>query len=78
MKYEVHPDLGRVLSKIAKKDKSQFEKILKKIDEIIHLRSIRVHIGNFVLLFKLEGEGILFRYYDHHDNIYKWRPKNGN
>ncbi|MEK6835549.1 MAG: addiction module toxin RelE [Nanoarchaeota archaeon] len=89
MNYEIHPDLDKILSKLTKKDKVQFEKILKKIDEIIHLENLnhyknlraplqkykRVHIGHFVLLFTLKEDTIIFRYYDHHDNVYKWRPK---
>ena len=76
MKYEIHPDLDKILSKLSKKDKFQFEKILKKIDEVIHSNNIdhyknlrkplqkykRVHIGNFVLLFKIEKDIIIFRH----------------
>ena len=32
---EIHPRLDKILNKIAKKDKAQFEFILTKIDEII-------------------------------------------
>lgn len=85
MKYEIHPDLDKILSKLAKRDKVQFEAILKKIDEIINCPDInhyknlraplqrykRVHVySSFVLLFRPEGDTIIFRYYDHHDNIY--------
>lgn len=83
MKYEIHPDLDALLAKLCKKDKVLFEQILKKIEEIInsdvnHYKNLRkplqnykrVHIGHFVLLFKIEGETILFRYFDHHDRIY--------
>jgi len=89
MNYEIHPDLDRVLSKLSKKDKLQFEKILKKIDDIVHSGNIdhyknlkkplqeykRVHIGHFVLLFGFKGDTIIFRHYAHHDKIYVWRPK---
>ena len=88
MNYEIHPDLDKILSKLSKKDKSQYEQILKKVDEVINSKEIdhyknlrsplqkykRVHIGHFVLLFGIKGDIILFRYYDHHDNIYKWIP----
>jgi len=88
MNYEIHPDLDKILSKLSKKDKSQYEQIVKKIDEIVNLSNIdhyknlriplqdykRVHIGHFVLLFRKIGETLIFRYYDHHDNIYKWTP----
>lgn len=88
MRYLIHPDLDKVLTKLAKRDKSQFEAILKKIDEISnnpnHYKNLRVplqkykrvHIhSSFVLLFRIEKESILFRYYDHHDNIYKLNLK---
>ena len=85
MNYEIHPDLDKILSKLAKRDKVQFEAILKKIDEIIHCDDInhyknlrsplhrykRVHVhSSFVLIFKVEDDAVVFRYYDHHDNIY--------
>lgn len=88
MNYEIHPDLDKILSKLSKKDKVQFESILKKIEEIKNSESFehyknlknplqnykRVHIhSSFVLLFKKEEDKIIFRYYDHHDNIYKKR-----
>ena len=89
MKYEIHPALDNLLSKLAKRDKAQFDKILKKIDEIINSEDIdhyknlrkplqrykRVHIGHFVLLFKLDQDILIFRYYGHHDDVYKWRPE---
>jgi len=85
MKYEIHPDLDKILSKLSKKDKIQFEAVLKKINEVINSDNIehyknlrrplqkykRVHVySSFVLLFRLEDDKIIFRYYDHHDNIY--------
>ena len=89
MNHEIHADLDEILSKLSKKDKVQFEKVLKKIDDIIHSGNInhyknlrkplnnykRVHIGHFVLLFRLDKDIIIFRYYDHHDKIYLWKPK---
>jgi len=86
MNYEIHPDLDKILYKLSKKDKVQFEAILKKIEEIKnseyieHYKNLknplqeykRVHIhSSFVLLFRKEMDKIIFRYYDHHDNIYK-------
>jgi len=84
--YEIHPDLDKILSKLSKKDKVQFEVLLKKIDQIIespdpdhykNLRSTlqrykRVHIySSFILIFRIEQNKIVFRYYGHHDGIYK-------
>mgnify|MGYP001561570698 CR=1 FL=1 len=34
MNYEIHPDLDKILFKLSKKDKVQFEAVLKKIEEI--------------------------------------------
>lgn len=88
MKHEIHPDLDKILSKLAKRDRIQFEALLKKIDEIINCADInhyknlksplqkykRVHVySSFILLFKIEHDAIIFRYYDHHDNIYFFR-----
>ncbi|MBI4451388.1 addiction module toxin RelE [Candidatus Woesearchaeota archaeon] len=87
MKHEIHPDLDKILSKLAKRDRVQFEAVLKKIDEIVNSAAIdhyknlraplqkykRVHVySSFVLLFRVEGDVIIFRYYDHHDNIYSF------
>jgi len=88
MQYEIHPDLDRILAKLSKKDKVLFEQVLKKIEEVSnsgdvnHYKNLRhplqnykrVHLGHFVLLFKIEGDKIIFRYYDHHDNVYQWQP----
>ena len=85
MKYEIHPALDKLLSKLAKRDKFHGALVLKKIDEIAqgqdidHYRNLRaplqrykrVHVySSFVLLFRLEKDTIIFRTYDHHDEIY--------
>lgn len=85
--HEIKPHLKKILEKLSKKDKSTYEQILKKIDEIIKSDSIdhyknlthdmkdckRVHIGHFVLVFSFNRVQNLvsFEDYDHHDNIYK-------
>jgi len=85
--YEIKPSLQKVLTKLSKKDKTTYEKVLKKIEEIINAQSIehyknlrydlkdlkRVHVGRFVLLFGFENSTntITFIDFDHHDNIYK-------
>jgi len=82
--YEISENLKQILKKLNKKDKKQCEQVMKKIEQIItvydprhykNLRNVmkeykRVHIGNFVLIFRVEGEKIYFEDYDHHDNIY--------
>ena len=85
--HEIKPHLKKILERLSKKDKSTYEQILKKIDEIIKSDSIdhyknlmhdmkdskRVHIGHFVLVFSFYAAQNLvsFEDYDHHDNIYK-------
>ncbi len=85
--YEIIPSLQRVLNKLSKKDKSTYEQVMGKIEEIInstdveHYKNLkytlkdrkRVHVGNFVLVFKFvqEQNKIIFLDFDHHDNIYK-------
>ena len=84
--FEIKPELEKKLVKLYKKDKSTYEKIMKKIYEIInsgdieHYKNLRydmkdskrVHIGHFVLVFKINhiNKIISFEDYDHHDNIY--------
>ena len=85
--HEIKPHLKKILEKLSKKDKSTYEQILKKINEIIKSGSIdhyknlkhdmkdckRVHIGHFVLVFSFDARQNLvsFEDYDHHDNVYK-------
>jgi len=62
---------------------------MKKIEEVVknpqHYKNLRtplqefkrVHIDNhFVLLFSVDENKklITLQYFDHHDNIYDWRP----
>jgi len=84
---EIIPHLQKILNKLSKKDKSTYEQILKKIEEIItslgigHYKNLRynikdrkrVHIGHFVLIFKFvkEENKIIFLDFGHHDNMYK-------
>lgn len=85
--YEIKPNLQKILNKLSKKNKTLYEQILKKIEEIINSSSIehyknlrydmrdskRVHIGHFVLVFGFDKKKnlISFEDFDHHDNIYK-------
>ena len=67
MQYEIKPNLKRTLNKISKKDKTLYNRTIKKIQEIINSKNIdhyknlksplqeykRIHIiGPFVLIFK--------------------------
>jgi len=85
--FDVSEHLQKILNKLSKKDKSLYDQIIKKIDEIIHSEDIeryknlrynmkdskRVQIGHFVLVFQYRKEEnlILFDDFDHHNNIYK-------
>ena len=84
--FEIKPELEKKLVKLCKKDKLTYEKIMKKIYEIInsgdieHYKNLRydmkdskrVHIGHFVLVFSFDKSNnfVSFEDYDHHDNIY--------
>jgi mRNA interferase RelE/StbE len=75
------------MKKLSKKDKSLYEQLLKKIDEIKkcyeieHYKNLRynmkdskrAHIGHFVLVFQYNKttDTIIFDDFDHHDRIYK-------
>ncbi|TFH43042.1 MAG: type II toxin-antitoxin system mRNA interferase toxin, RelE/StbE family [ANME-2 cluster archaeon] len=83
--YEISRQLERELDKLRRKNKKQFEIILKKMSEILenpqHYKPLqhdmkglrRVHIDkSFVLVFEIvENENkVIFLDFDHHDNIY--------
>jgi len=78
-------EITKKLSKLKKKDQNHYEKVLKKIDQILAnpahrykelhftMKGVkRVHIGHFVLVFKINhiNKIISFEDYDHHDKIY--------
>ena len=77
--YEINPNLKKILRKLLKKDKSIYEQISNKINEVInspdveHYKNLRydmkgfkaVHIGHFVLIFKLDKEDDLISFEDY-------------
>lgn len=85
--YETSEKLQEIMLKLSKKDKSLYEQLLKKIEEVInsydieHYKNLRhnmkeskrVQIGHFVLIFQFDKRNnkIKFDDFDHHDNIYK-------
>ncbi len=87
--HEILPNLKEILQKLFKKDKTLYEQVIKKIDEIInsydieHYKNLRhdlkefkrVQTGHFVLVFRfIKNENkIIFIDFDHHDKIYKKR-----
>ncbi len=84
--HEILPSLLKSLAKLSKKDKPLYEQVIKKIDEVTqtpdveHYKNLRhdmkdskrVHIGHFVLTFEYrkKEDKIIFKDFDHHDNIY--------
>lgn len=87
MKYEIKPELERILLRLKRKDKEAYVQIKTKIAEVVnsdpeHYKNLmydlksfkRVHIKkSFILIFKYDEENqfISFWDYDHHDKIYK-------
>lgn len=81
---DVSKKLDRIFSKLAKKDKLQFEILTRKIKEILENPQIgepltgnmagqrSVHVRNFVLVYEiLENEKVVrLLDYNHHDVIY--------
>lgn len=86
-KFIIVPELQKDFRKIAKKDKALALSINKKIKQLIacdavsiqHFKNLRhdlseykrVHIGSFVLSFRLQGDTIIFEKFTHHDEAYK-------
>ncbi len=70
------------LGKVADKDKKQYSQIKAKIEKIAknpeHFKPLsgdfhgsrRVHIGDFVLIYIIDGDNIILEDYNHHDHIY--------
>ena len=87
---DIKPEADKIFQKLAKKNPHQLKIIDKKLTEIRlnpnhgykFLRSPlqtfnRVHIDkHFVLIFKINhaDKAVVVYYYDHHDNVYDWRP----
>lgn len=87
----IKPEVDEVFKKLARKNKKQLEIIQKKIQQIRlnpnHTYKFlskplqtfnRVHIDNhFILIFKINHQDkvVDIYYFDHHDNAYKWGPK---
>ena len=87
---DIKPEADKIFRKLSKKNQKQLGIIHKKLDEIrLHpeheykflrkpLQTFnRVHIdGHFVLIFKRDHskKTVTVYYYDHHDNVYNWRP----
>ena len=83
---EVAENLNKVFGKIAKKDKTTFEAVNKKVNEILenphHYKPLRapmqnkrrIHIsGSFVLIFTIDEDRKVVQLleFEHHDRAYK-------
>jgi YafQ family addiction module toxin component len=91
---DIKPTADKIFQKLAKRNKKQLRMIFNKIQEIREnpthqykfLRKPlqnynRVHIDkHFVLIFKMEHKerSVVIYYFDHHENVYKWRPQTDN
>ena len=78
-------EITKKLAKLKKKDPVEYSQVRKKMDSILadpahnykflthDMKGLnRVHLGHFVLVFKIDNQNktISFEDYDHHDNIY--------
>lgn len=87
---DIKPEVDKIFKKLYKKDTKQLQIINQKIKKLrlnpYHKYKFlreplqtfnRVHIGPFVLIFKINHRDKIVEifYYDHHDEIYKWRPQ---
>lgn len=88
---EIKEEANKIFSKLSKRNPKQLTIIDKKIQQIREnpdhsfkflkkpLQMFnRVHIDkHFVLIFKIDHnrKTLIIYYFDHHDNVYKWRPK---
>lgn len=86
-KLNVSDKLNETLKKVSKKDTLLYERVLKKMKEIInsddieHYKNLRydmkdskrAHVGHFVLIFGFDKniDEISFDDFDHHDRIYQ-------
>ncbi len=87
---EVKESVDRIFMKLSNKNSKQLSIINKKIEEVKtnpnHIYKFlrkplqsfnRIHIDkSFVLIFKIDHNKkvVTIYHYDHHDNVYKWRP----
>jgi YafQ family addiction module toxin component len=86
---DIKPTVDKIFKKLVKKNRKQLESIHNKIQEIRthpdhqykHLHKplsdfYGVHINtHFVLIFTIDHKKkiVVIYYFDHHDNVYKWR-----
>jgi mRNA-degrading endonuclease RelE of RelBE toxin-antitoxin system len=85
--YTLSDELEAVLARLTKRDRQLALAVVKKIEQVAaldestinHLKNLKgdlqdykiVHVGSFVLMFKVLGEHILFDKLLHHDEAYR-------
>lgn len=85
----ISDDLRKTLVILKRKDKTMFQMVEKKMLQIASLDSVsiqhfknlqsplsdfkRVHLGSYVLLFRVQANNIIFDSFEHHDKIYQRR-----
>jgi len=78
--------IEKLLRKLKQKDPALFRAVKRKIDQIAkldretinHFKNLRgdlsnykrVHVGSFILMFKVENDTIIFDKFRHHDEAY--------
>lgn len=86
LNFNYSDEFKKILKKLYKKDKLVYERLIKKIEEIINSEDIehyknlrypmqdlkRVHIGEKVLIFEYnkKDKSVSFENFKHHDKIY--------
>lgn len=86
MRVDVSP-IQDILAKLKRKDNSTFIAVSKKIHQIAecgptaicHFKNLkhdfsdykRAHIGSFILIFRIDGETVIFEKFVHHNDAYK-------
>ena len=80
----IKPEADRQFRKI--KEQKHLLAISKKIEQIIrnpyHFKPLRfplqgfrrVHVGDYVMIYRVEGLDVEICWYAHHDEVYRWRP----
>ena len=84
--HEIKPNLQKIMKKLSRRNNKTYERIIKKINEIINSNSVehyknlrhnlknlkRIQIGEKVLTFSFDKTKnlIAFEDFDHHDKIY--------
>ena len=71
------------MEKLSQKNPEQYEHVLKKIQQIainpLHYKPLsgdlhgfrRTHVGDFVIIYGIEEDRVIFQDYNHHDWVYQ-------